>query len=121
MKYYFMEEMKKTYSTRKINENGEKAKYIVADLNNEEDLKLLCGKAKQENIKILINNAGIICPGLPLKDFSYEKIESMIKVNLIAPIKIINNLYFRSRYQYKFHGWHGAKKIVAFMLLLNGD
>ena len=25
---------------KKINENGEKAKYIVADLNNEEDLKL---------------------------------------------------------------------------------
>ena len=77
---------------KKINKNGEKAKYIVADLNNEEDLKLLCSKAKKENIKILINNAGIICPGLPLKDFSYEKIESMIKVNLIAPIKIINNL-----------------------------
>ena len=66
MKYYFMGEMKKTYSNpEKINENGEKAKYIVADLNNEEDLKLLCSKAKQENIKILINNAGIICPGLP--------------------------------------------------------
>ena len=77
---------------KKINENGEKAKYIVADLNDEEDLKLLCSKAKKENIKILINNAGIICPGLPLKDFSYEKIESMIKVNLIAPIKIINTL-----------------------------
>ena len=31
-------------------------------------------------------------PRTALKDFPYEKIESMIKVNLIAPIKIINNL-----------------------------
>ena len=108
---------------KKINENGEKAKYIVADLNNEEDLKLLCSKAKQENIKILINNAGIILPGLPLKDFSYEKIESMIKVNLIAPIKIINNLVNILDHVININSMVGMnqKKIVAFMLLLNGD
>ena len=75
-----------------INKNGLNAKYIVADLNHKKGVELLCNKAKKENIKILINNAGIICPGLPLKDISYDKIESMLEVNLVAPIKIINAL-----------------------------
>ena len=75
-----------------INKNGLNAKYIVADLNHKKGIELLCNKAKKENIKILINNAGIICPGLPLKDISYDKIESMLEVNLVAPIKIINAL-----------------------------
>ena len=75
-----------------INKNGSNAEYIVADLSNNEELELLCNKAKKSNIKMLINNAGIICSGLPLKELSYEDIESMIKVNLIAPIKIISNL-----------------------------
>ena len=75
-----------------INKNGFSAKYIVADLNHKKGIELLCNKAKKENIKILINNAGIICPGLPLKDISYDKIESMLEVNLVAPIKIINAL-----------------------------
>jgi len=75
-----------------INKNGSNAEYIVADLSNNEELELLCNKAKKSNIKMLINNAGIICPGLSLKELSYEDIESMIKVNLIAPIKIISNL-----------------------------
>ena len=75
-----------------INKNGSNAEYIVADLSNNEELELLCNKAKKSNIKFLINNAGIICPGLPLKELSYEDIDSMIKVNLVAPIKIISNL-----------------------------
>ena len=75
-----------------INKNGFNAKYIVADLNHKKGIELLCNKAKKENIKILINNAGIICPGLPLKEISYDKIESMLEVNLVAPIKIINAL-----------------------------
>ena len=76
----------------KINKNGSNAEYVVADLSNNHELELLCNKAKKENIKILINNAGITCPGLPLKELSYKNIDFMIAVNLIAPIKIINTL-----------------------------
>ena len=75
-----------------INKKGSNAKYIVADLSDQKDIELLCNKAIQENIKILINNAGIVCPGLPLHELSQENIETMIHVNLIAPIKIINSL-----------------------------
>ena len=67
---------RKTYSIHeKINGNGEKAKYIVADLNDEEDFKkLLCSKAKQENIKILITNGETSLPqDCPFKRFFIQK------------------------------------------------
>ena len=75
-----------------IIKNGSNAKYIVADLNIEKDLNNLCEFALKEDIKILINNAGIICPNLPFHEINDEIINSMINVNLIAPIKIINKL-----------------------------
>ena len=75
-----------------IKKEGVKSKYIVADLRIEDELMLLCEEAKKENIKILINNAGITCPNLEFKEISFEIIENMIKVNMIAPIKIINFL-----------------------------
>ena len=75
-----------------IKKVGVTSKYIVADLCVEDELILLCEKAKKENIKILINNAGITCPNLEFKKISFEIIENMIKVNMIAPIKIINFL-----------------------------
>lgn len=77
---------------RKILENGSYAKYIVADLRKSKDIELLCETAIKEDIKILINNAGIICPNLPFEKISNELIDDMISVNLVAPIKIINKL-----------------------------
>ncbi len=77
---------------KEIRKDGVKSKYIVADLSIEDDIINLCEEAKKENIKILINNAGITCPNLEFKKISFEIIENMIKVNTIAPIKIINFL-----------------------------
>lgn len=77
---------------KKILENGSKAKYIVSDLRNSREIDSLCKKALEEDIKILINNAGIICPNLPFKEISNDIIDDMISVNLVAPIKIINAL-----------------------------
>tara|TARA_B100001559_G_C16451158_1_gene599314 strand:- start:523 stop:1164 length:642 start_codon:yes stop_codon:yes gene_type:complete len=76
----------------KILKNGANAKYIVADLKKKEDINYLCQIALEENIKILVNNAGVICPNLPFKDITYDIIDDMISVNLVAPIKIINAL-----------------------------
>ena len=41
---------------------------FLADLHSETDINNLCEYAKKENVKYLINNAGIICPNLPLSD-----------------------------------------------------
>ena len=82
--------LKKTQE--QILNNGKNAQYIVADLTDKENINKLCELAKKENVKILINNAGIICPNLPFEKINNDTIEQMISVNLVAPIKIINAL-----------------------------
>jgi len=86
------DEIKLKQIKEKIIKNGVKAKYIVADLENDEDIKYLCKFAEKENTSVLINNAGILCPNIPFSEFTNEIIDSMLKVNLIAPIKILNLL-----------------------------
>jgi len=76
----------------KILNNGKNAQYIVADLTNKENINKLCELAKKENVKILVNNAGIICPNLSFEKINNDTIDQMISVNLVAPIKIINAL-----------------------------
>ncbi len=76
----------------KINKNRKCASFFLADLNSETDINSLCEYAKKKNVKYLINNAGITCPNLPLCDMDFKIIDSMIYVNLIAPIKITKNL-----------------------------
>jgi len=77
---------------RKILENASNVKYVIADLRKSNDIELLCKAAIKEDVKILINNAGIICPNLPFEKINNQIIDDMISVNLIAPIKIINAL-----------------------------
>tara|TARA_B100000989_G_scaffold53782_1_gene36057 strand:- start:24663 stop:25316 length:654 start_codon:yes stop_codon:yes gene_type:complete len=86
------DESKLIETQKLIFKEGIKANYVVADLTKDEDIKNLCNQAKKEKVKILINNAGIICPNTPFEIYTYEKIDAMIKANLIAPIKIINSL-----------------------------
>ena len=50
------------------------------------EIKELAKNAKQFGVKVLINNAGILCPGIEFKDYSLEKINEFIDVNLRAPI-----------------------------------
>ena len=42
---------------------------------------------------MLINNAGITCPGLPLSDLSENKIENIIDINLKANIFLVKYLH----------------------------
>tara|TARA_B100001248_G_scaffold262596_1_gene259866 strand:- start:2694 stop:3344 length:651 start_codon:yes stop_codon:yes gene_type:complete len=95
-----------------IIKSGNKAEYIVADLNNEKDLANLCDYSLSENVKILINNAGIICPNLSFSKITDDIIDSMIVVNLIAPIKIINKLSYNLKYVININSMVGieAKK-----------
>lgn len=86
------DERKLKYTQEQIRKNGVEANYVTADLKKNNDIDLLCKIAYEQNIKILINNAGIICPDLPFKEITNNIIENMIAVNLIAPIKIIKAL-----------------------------
>ena len=81
---------------------------FLADLNSETDINNLCEYAKKKNVKYLINNAGITCPNLPLCDIDCKTIDSMIYVNLIAPIKITKKLIniLDQVNKYKLNGWY---------------
>ncbi len=85
------DEIKLKDTKNKIIKNNVKAEYIISDLSEKKGIQELCEKAKRENIKILVNNAGITCPNLPFEKINNEIIDQMILVNLIAPIKIINS------------------------------
>ena len=56
------------------------------DLSSTEDVYKLANKAKNENVKILINNAAITCPSILFDDYDDKLINNMIDVNLRAPI-----------------------------------
>lgn len=85
-------EKKLKQTQNEIKKYGVKVKYVVADLEKDADIKNLCEYAKKDNIQILVNNAGILCPNLDFHKFSNDTINSMLKVNLLAPIKILNLL-----------------------------
>ena len=50
-------------------------------------------KLKKKDISVLINNAAITCPGLPLEELSDKKIVDMITLNMIATIKLTRRIY----------------------------
>ena len=56
---------------------------------NDEQINKLASFAFRKNVKILINNAGMICPGKSLENLSNDEINMMINTNLKAPILLI--------------------------------
>jgi short-subunit dehydrogenase len=63
--------------------HGGKSQY---DLSKHRDVERLALDAKENNVKILINNAAIVCPSLKLGQYKPNNIINMINVNLAAPI-----------------------------------
>ena len=63
------------------------------DLREISDIKLLAEDAIKNNVRILINNAAVICPNISFGDYNIERINAMVDVNLKAPILL-------SYYQY---------------------
>jgi short-subunit dehydrogenase len=58
------------------------------DLTILKDIYKLAMKAREYDVKILINNAAVTCPSIKLEDYSIELIQNMIDVNLKAPIML---------------------------------
>lgn len=79
------EELVKTVNAIK----STKAKYIVADITNEKDIKKIISQVynKEHKIDILVNNAGITLPELS-ETYSDDKWEKTYAVNLKAPFKL---------------------------------
>ena len=73
-------------------DKGYSVDFISGDLSNPKDIKEIAQYAIEAKVKILINNAGLICPGIEFKEISQKTINSMIDVNLKAPILLLNLL-----------------------------
>jgi uncharacterized protein len=65
---------------------------IEADLGKKTELDKLIKSATAEAVDILINNAGILCIGLPFFKIDAGYIEEILKVNLFAPILLTSAL-----------------------------
>ena len=62
------------------------------NLNNQYEIEKLAKKAKDYGVKVLINNAGILCPGIKFDEYSLTKINEFLDVNLRAPIILMHIL-----------------------------
>ena len=65
--------------------NGD-VEYFNCDLLNEEEVLELTKISENSNVKVLVNNAAITCPGKKLDELSTKEIHTMLTINLIAPI-----------------------------------
>lgn len=63
------------------------------DLKSDKVVRQLFEIAKKNDISVLINNAALSCPHLPLEEISDAKIEDMLITNLIVPIKLTKKGY----------------------------
>ncbi|MDZ4786353.1 MAG: SDR family NAD(P)-dependent oxidoreductase [bacterium] len=66
---------------------------FIGDLRSKEVVETFGDFALLKDPSIIINNAGVPCPGLPLEELKPDDIESLIQVNLIAPIELSRIFY----------------------------
>ena len=62
------------------------------DLTSSDEIKKMSQEAKRQQIDVLINNAAIVCPNILFEEYDADLIDSMIEVNLKAPIILTKNL-----------------------------
>lgn len=62
------------------------------DLSKAEEVNQLVEEAKALEIDALVNNAAMVCPSITLGEYDDDLIDSMIEVNLKAPIMLTKNL-----------------------------
>ena len=62
------------------------------DLQDTNKLLKLSREAKDLGVGLLINNAGILCPGIEFKSYNKKQINEILDVNLKAPILLTSML-----------------------------
>ena len=71
-------------ATRISNETGRSVEIVAADLNDDADIRRVENVLRTDaSITMLVNNAGVGA-GAPLLDSNVDKMESMIKLNVVA-------------------------------------
>ncbi len=78
---------------KKVEKNNVKCTVITGDINSVDVLNRLSDVAAENDVSILINNAGLPCPHLPLDEIKDEQVDDIINTNLISPIKLTSRIY----------------------------
>tara|TARA_Y100000310_G_C20699331_1_gene828261 strand:- start:4113 stop:4775 length:663 start_codon:yes stop_codon:yes gene_type:complete len=66
---------------------------IKGDLNSTQTIQNLYQIAKEKDIDILINNAGVHCPGLSFEKLSENQISEILQTNLTSTITLTSKIY----------------------------
>ncbi len=77
---------------KEISKLDVKVEHYICELCSQNELSNLAKFCTDRHIKILINNAGMICPSKRLEDIEIDQINQMIDTNLKAPIILIKSL-----------------------------
>ncbi|MDD5070028.1 MAG: SDR family NAD(P)-dependent oxidoreductase [Candidatus Omnitrophica bacterium] len=72
---------------------GVRCDLVAGDLKNVKTITNLAETARRKKIDVLINNAGILCPGLALEKITNKQVKDLIEVNLIGPILLTKEIY----------------------------
>ena len=66
---------------------------ICGDLRETDVLFEIVKVSKESGVSVLINNAGVVCPGLKIEDLSLDNINEMVDVNLKVPFLLTRMMY----------------------------
>lgn len=80
-------------SRKRVSKIGMNYFVLLGDIRSDKTLGRLYEISKKKGLSVLINNAGVHCPKLPLQDLNNEQIDDMMLSNLIAPIKLTWRVY----------------------------
>lgn len=78
---------------RNILQNMAESIHVLGDINSTTTLDELERIANEENVSLLINNAGVGCPNLAFENIDDQHVDNIIGTNLVAPIKLSLRLY----------------------------
>lgn len=78
---------------KKITDKGVACFVAAGDIKLKKTLDRLYNISKKQGVSVLINNAGVHCPKLPLEKIEDKHIDDLLVVNLIAPIKLTRRIY----------------------------
>jgi len=63
------------------------------DLKLQKTLDALYKISKENDVSILVNNAGVHCLGLPLEKINDSYMDDLLMTNLLAPMKLMRRIY----------------------------
>ena len=77
----------------KVSKTGVNCYILEGDLRLDKTIEELYKLAKEKDVSVLINNAGVHCPKLPFEKINDKQIDDLLLTNLIAPIKLTCRIY----------------------------